>query len=518
MTVADRPRPPDRHRARPPAGSGDATKPAASRPAARARHHHAAPTATTRAPPAVDNADGGTFACQPLITNSAANAASSPTEVATLPSAAAHASLAPSCEQQAHAKARRHCEPETPACARRMIGRGAGERVHRSTTQAQHLMPTCSATTPALRLCTSTWPKPAVFIIALSVCLVGVHADRFGQVAVAVGVARDQLADARQHLERIPVVGLLQRRGDLRELEHQQAAAGLQHAAHLGQRLVLVRHVAQAEGDADEVEAAARRTAATRRRRSTVGSARPSSSRRSRPWRSMASLMSVCTTVPAGADLAWRRRAPGRRCRRRCRARCRPRAGWPRPRCRPSRRGAGPSTSGRSSRRSCDATESNTPRTRAGLLGLVDGLEAEVGVAHGSCVGCVAGQWRGRRPAPAVGEHRRVAARRRPAARRASYLLPQLGSAASPGSTGSPTRRCRCRGRRRSAAARRSCRPAPSVGRARRRACRSAALPGPGRGPAPRPTANTRASARTGCGTARRRRSRPPARATAGAR
>src|SRR3954463_315134 len=29
----------------------------------------------------------------------------------------------------------------------------------------QHLMPTCRATTPALRLCTSTCPKPAVFII-----------------------------------------------------------------------------------------------------------------------------------------------------------------------------------------------------------------------------------------------------------------------------------------------------------------------------------------------------------------
>ena len=32
----------------------------------------------------------------------------------------------------------------------------------------QHLIPTCSATTPALRLCTSTCPKPALFIIALS--------------------------------------------------------------------------------------------------------------------------------------------------------------------------------------------------------------------------------------------------------------------------------------------------------------------------------------------------------------
>src|SRR4051794_404685 len=32
----------------------------------------------------------------------------------------------------------------------------------------QHLIPTCNAPTPALRLCTSTCPTPAVFIIALS--------------------------------------------------------------------------------------------------------------------------------------------------------------------------------------------------------------------------------------------------------------------------------------------------------------------------------------------------------------
>ena len=81
-----------------------------------------------------------------------------------------------------------------------------------------------------------------------------VHANRFGQVAVALAVARHPLADARQHVERIPVVSARQRLGDLREFQHQQPAAGLEHAVHLGQRTVLVGHVAQAESDADEVD------------------------------------------------------------------------------------------------------------------------------------------------------------------------------------------------------------------------------------------------------------------------
>ena len=83
-----------------------------------------------------------------------------------------------------------------------------------------------------------------------------VHADGLGQVAVAVRIAGDQRPDARQHLEGVPVVRLAQRLGHLRELQHQQPAAGTQHAVHLGQRLVLVGHVAQAEGHADQVEGA----------------------------------------------------------------------------------------------------------------------------------------------------------------------------------------------------------------------------------------------------------------------
>jgi hypothetical protein len=80
------------------------------------------------------------------------------------------------------------------------------------------------------------------------------HADRFGEVAIGIGIAGDLLSQPGQQVEGIGVVGLFQRLPDLGEFQHQQAAAGAQHAAHLGQGLLLVRHVAQAEGDRDDVE------------------------------------------------------------------------------------------------------------------------------------------------------------------------------------------------------------------------------------------------------------------------
>ncbi len=51
------------------------------------------------------------------------------------------------------------------------------------------------------------------------------HPDRLRQVAVAGVVAGHQLAQPRQHLERIPVVGLFQRLGHPGKLQHQQFAA-----------------------------------------------------------------------------------------------------------------------------------------------------------------------------------------------------------------------------------------------------------------------------------------------------
>src|SRR6185436_921131 len=84
--------------------------------------------------------------------------------------------------------------------------------------------------------------------------LVGMQADRLGEVAVGVGVAGDLVAEPRQHLERVPVVGALERLPHLRELEDHDAAAGLEHARHLRERRVLARHVAQAEAHGDAIE------------------------------------------------------------------------------------------------------------------------------------------------------------------------------------------------------------------------------------------------------------------------
>ena len=96
--------------------------------------------------------------------------------------------------------------------------------------------------------------KTAFLHQGLEAFLVGMHADRFGQVAVAVGIAGHQLAHVRQDVEAVPVVGFFQRLGHLGKLQHQQLSTGLEHPAHLGQGHILVGHVAQAEGHADQVE------------------------------------------------------------------------------------------------------------------------------------------------------------------------------------------------------------------------------------------------------------------------
>ena len=137
-----------------------------------------------------------------------------------------------------------------------------------------------------------------------------------------------------------------------------------------------------------------------------VGSTRPSSSRRSRPVRSMASLMSVCTTVPLGADLAGegaRQVAGAAGDVQHLVAR---RARWPPPPCRPSRRGAGPATSGRSSRRT-----STPPSRRRRARGCAFSASSTVLKPKWVCAmaASVDGQWRGRRTSPPGAGHRRVA-------------------------------------------------------------------------------------------------------------
>src|SRR5882672_4074975 len=94
---------------------------------------------------------------------------------------------------------------------------------------------------------------------ALQALLVGLHADRFGEITIGRFVARYGLAKPGKHLERVPVVGLGERPPDAGELEHEQPPAWPQHAAHFGERRILIGHVAQAERDADAVKVVRRK-------------------------------------------------------------------------------------------------------------------------------------------------------------------------------------------------------------------------------------------------------------------
>ena len=90
---------------------------------------------------------------------------------------------------------------------------------------------------------------------ALELVLRRMLADGLGEVLVAVAVVGEQLAEARQDLERVEVVDRLEPVGsDFGELQHAGLAADLEHAVHLAQRGVLVGDVAQAEGDGDQIE------------------------------------------------------------------------------------------------------------------------------------------------------------------------------------------------------------------------------------------------------------------------
>jgi len=79
--------------------------------------------------------------------------------------------------------------------------------------------------------------------------LVRVHAYRLGEIAIAVSIIRDLVAQPGQDFKRVDVLRFLQQRRHLGELQHQQLAAGLEHPAHLDQCSIFVGHVAQAESD-----------------------------------------------------------------------------------------------------------------------------------------------------------------------------------------------------------------------------------------------------------------------------
>ncbi len=117
--------------------------------------------------------------------------------------------------------------------------------------------------------------------------LIGMHADGLREIAVARLVLGDDFPQQRQHLEGVDVVDRPQRRRRVRKLQHHELAARLEHPTHGGQGRWLVRHVAQAKGDGDDVEGVVREkgsfSALTWAARVLATS--PSLISRSRPWR-----------------------------------------------------------------------------------------------------------------------------------------------------------------------------------------------------------------------------------------
>src|SRR6056297_1099735 len=109
---------------------------------------------------------------------------------------------------------------------------------------------------PAGEIVVLTLDEARVFEHLPERVLVGMHAYGFGEIAVALAIIGHNTADARQYVERVGVVQSAQQGAAwLRELKHQQSTAGFQHPQHGAQREILVGDVAQAERDADAVEA-----------------------------------------------------------------------------------------------------------------------------------------------------------------------------------------------------------------------------------------------------------------------
>src|SRR5690242_17502243 len=80
--------------------------------------------------------------------------------------------------------------------------------------------------------------------------------DGLDEVLIRFAVAGDHLADARDSLEGIELVQPVEPgHVDSRKFKAQETAADLEHPIGLRQRALDARHVADAEGDGDAVEA-----------------------------------------------------------------------------------------------------------------------------------------------------------------------------------------------------------------------------------------------------------------------
>src|SRR5438128_10914302 len=100
--------------------------------------------------------------------------------------------------------------------------------------------------------------EPRLLHHSLERRLIRMHAYRLGKIAITGLVVGHKLAQARQHIETVPVVSWLKRLPHLTKLQDEGDTARAQDASHFGQRIFFARHVAQAEADADAIEAARR--------------------------------------------------------------------------------------------------------------------------------------------------------------------------------------------------------------------------------------------------------------------
>ena len=80
------------------------------------------------------------------------------------------------------------------------------------------------------------------------------HTNRLSQITITRIIACYQVAELRQYVEGIPVVGFFKGLSDFRKLQHQQLAVGLEDAAHIFQGHIFVRHITKAKGHAHHIK------------------------------------------------------------------------------------------------------------------------------------------------------------------------------------------------------------------------------------------------------------------------
>ena len=157
---------------------------------------------------------------------------------------------------------------------------------------------------PSRRFSYRTLANPASCIIRSTPRCAGKRFEGLGDVEVGLGVAVKEPADGRHHG---PQKSLVEGAGEgavgLAEVQHDRAASGREHAAHLRDGRVEVRDVAQAVADRDDVECSRRAKGSRSASASTNPLLRPPSRRRRRATASIGSVKSAPITGPAPNSL-----------------------------------------------------------------------------------------------------------------------------------------------------------------------------------------------------------------------